>query len=29
VTTVGEGVPQLGQNAEPEGISARHEGQVS
>src|SRR5437016_9936181 len=29
VITVGEGVPQLGQNAEPEGISARHEGQVS
>ena len=27
--TVGDGVPQLGQNAEPEGISARHEGQVS
>src|SRR5438477_1089602 len=29
VTIVGDGVPQLGQNAEPEGISARHEGQVS
>src|SRR5207237_2457833 len=29
VMTVGDGVPQLGQNAEPEGISARHEGQVS
>src|SRR5437762_6630348 len=29
VTTVGDGVPQAGQNAEPEGISARHEGQVS
>jgi len=29
VTTVGDGVPQAGQNAEPDGISARHEGQVS
>src|SRR2546421_6762104 len=28
VTTVGDGVPQAGQNAEPDGISARHEGQV-
>jgi len=29
VITVGDGVPQAGQNAEPDGISARHEGQVS
>src|SRR5256714_4665031 len=29
VMTVGDGVPQAGQNAEPDGISARHEGQVS
>src|SRR2546422_341338 len=29
VITVGDGVPQDGQNAEPEGIAARHEGQVS
>src|SRR2546430_5898319 len=29
VMTVGDGVPQDGQNAEPEGIAARHEGQVS
>jgi len=28
VTTVGDAVPQAGQNAEPDGISARHEGQV-
>src|SRR6266550_642299 len=27
--TVGEGLPHVGQNAEPAGISARHEGQVS
>src|SRR5881409_4180745 len=29
VITVGDGVPHDGQNAEPDGISARHEGQVS
>src|SRR6266566_4982559 len=29
VITVGDGVPQDGQNAEPEGMAARHEGQVS
>jgi len=29
VMTVGDGVPQAGQNAEPDGISARHEGQVN
>jgi len=28
VITVGDGVPQAGQNAEPDGISARHAGQV-
>src|SRR5439155_22244506 len=27
--TVGDGVPQAGQNAAPVGISPRHEGQVS
>src|SRR5437763_14231181 len=29
VTTVGDGVPTAGQNGEPEGDSARHQGQVS
>jgi len=28
VITVGEALPQVGQNAEPVGISARHVGQV-